>query len=148
MSNDKNQPARRNPWELDKEFFNEGLGLCVRVKRLPAGTRTRYSLEVGGIRDGKFTPYLNPQYSVEYSKVTMRYDGLAMSKLIDEAQLYVAERIQAQEDRYIELKQQREQRDLERVEKLGAKPGQGLARFKQRAADSKSDVKAKVAAAR
>lgn len=144
----KNSQTRHNPWELDKEFFNEALGLCVRVKRLPAGNRTRYSLEIGGLWDGKFTPYVNPQYSVEYSKVSMRFDGLALSKLVDEAQLYVSERLQAQEDRFIELKQQRERRDLERVEKLGAKPGQGLSRFKQRAADSKFDVKSKVAASR
>lgn len=133
MSNEKNAP-RRNPWEVDKEFRDEKLGLCVLVKRLPAGPRTRYSLEIGGLRDGKFTPFLNPNYGIEYHNVSMRFDGMAFARLIDEAQMYVAERLQAQEDRFVEMKQRHERKDMERLDKLGAKPGQGLSRFKSKPA--------------
>lgn len=128
---------RPNPWQLEKEFYDEALGLCVRVKRFGSantyrnrGNAPRYSLEAGGIHDGKFTPYLTPAYGVTHARVSMRQDGMAMARLLDEALLYVADRLQAHEDFLIEMKQRQELRDIERADRVGSKPGQGLARFK------------------
>lgn len=119
----------RAEWTLDKTFEDNATSIVVRVQKLDLGPyRTKYSVDVGAVRDNHTVRYLTPAAKVENAKVTLPYVGMTVARLLDEAYLYVQEKLQAQEDRAIEQRQEREMRSLER-QTQGPKKEAGLSKF-------------------
>lgn len=113
----------RPEWEIVKEFQDAGTSLMVQVRRLPIA-RPKYSMRVGSVgRDGQFSPFFQPLVEVVNAKVEIAFCGAALSRLFDEATLYVQEQLQAQEDDYIERKQYREYQQIQRTKGAAPKPG-------------------------
>jgi hypothetical protein len=119
----------RAEWQLDKTFEDKATNIVVRVQVLDLGPfRTKYSVDVGSTRDNHTVRFLTPAARVENAQVTLPMVGMTVARLLDEAYLYVQEKLQAQEDRAIEQRQERELRGLER-QAQGPKKIGGLSRF-------------------
>lgn len=78
--------------------------------------------------DGKTLRSVKPPMTVENAVVTVGTIGQAMSRLIDDACLFISEQAQLDEDRWIARKQERETRG-----DFKEKPKQGLGRFSPKA---------------
>lgn len=128
--NNRRPQGPRPEWEIVKEIQDAATGLMVQVRRLPIA-RPKFSMRVGSVgRDGQFSPFFQPEVQVENARVKMSFCGTTLSRLFDEATLYILEQLQAQEDDYIERKQYREHLQIQRTK--GAPPKAGLRKLGER----------------
>jgi len=96
-------------WEVVKTFGHDS-GYTVRVQKLPLKHRPRFSLEVGQIRkDGKFSRYINPAFSVSEGTVTMTpIPASVLYELIVQAEAYVQVELQASAAEEFQYRSRRE----------------------------------------
>ena len=109
----ENKRDNRKPeWELTKEFQDQGTGLVVQVRFL--GGRGWYSLSVGSTGKTGFQRYINPRVRVNNGAINFAFNGMVLARLLDEATLYVQERLQAEEDQRFERKEAKERKQVSR----------------------------------
>lgn len=100
----------------------------VEVTGIPNRPRT-YSIKLfTKLPDGTVHPSIRPNTKVENALATTETPGLAFSRLIDDAALFIQAAVQEDEDNFIERKQERELRG-----EYQEKPKQGLGKFSPKA---------------
>lgn len=107
-----------------KTFGLAGTDRGIEVTGLPGKPRTWSINFFTKLPDGHQRPSIKPGLEIENAVAKGEMLGIALSRLIDEACLFIQEAAQADEDNYIERKQQRELRG-----DFKEKPLQGLSKF-------------------
>lgn len=124
----KSNNGPRAEWSVVKEFIDAASGLVVQVSKLPLG-RPRFNIAVAAKRaDGVTSRFISPAVAVENAIASATFSGSTLSRLFDEATLYIQEEVQKNEDAWIARKIQREERQLERETRGPAKKA-GLSQF-------------------
>ena len=102
-------------WVTVKTFHDPNTNLAVEVQKTK-GFKSRYSVVAGRLKDGKFSRFLYPTFKVENAVVTVKCEGMALARLLDEAYLFVQDDKQRQEDDFIGRRQEREQEQVRRAQ--------------------------------
>lgn len=111
-----------------KTFENNGNGIEVTgIPGKPATWSLNFYTKLSNGGSGRF---LKPGLKVENAKATVETPGMAFSRLIDEACLFVQEAAQEDADRYIDRRIRREERGTKEVAKVT-----GLGRFSAKATE-------------
>ncbi len=97
-------------WNVVKEF--EENGILVEVSASDA-TRTRYTVRIGRRGERGSIPFL-PLYTIGQGKVSVVSVVETVSKLLLQAEKFVEEQAQVQEDAYLSERIERESRQVER----------------------------------
>lgn len=123
---------KTNPWEVVKEFGDES-GYMVRVQKLsdnpPRYSRPRFSIEVGQIRkDGKFSRYMNPIYTVSGGRVTVVSSTAAIMGLLAQAEEYVMTELQQAVDNDSKFRAKWDAWSVDRFHDMDFRRGKGSRR--------------------
>lgn len=97
-------------WE-EAKVFTDGPDAVI-VKKLPL-FNPKYSISIGTMKDGRFAPYTSPNATVEHGVVKFTSVVPTLSRLIEQAEVFICEEMQRQADARIEMQQARELRSME-----------------------------------